>query len=288
MGSTSNVVIGLGAAIVAALMLSGGLVLQALDARAVADEHGLRLSLLRRLVRRPRWLAGTVIGYLAFPFQILAFAHIALVVVQPVQACGLLLILVAGARLMDERVGAVELAGVLGILVGVGMVAWGAPATSDRAVSEAAFAGATLLLIVSAFAPVALGQRCGRLTLMLCAGFGFAGANLAVKGFTDHLGAHQYVAAGAYLAASGVGSTAAMLAQMTAFQRHRAVEVVPITFVIPNFLPVLVAVFVLQERWSTAAFAGAPFVAGCTVLALGTLALSRAGPVLDIARRAAI
>ena len=36
------------------------------------EEHGLRLSLLLRLLRRPRWLAGAAMNFLGWPLQTVA------------------------------------------------------------------------------------------------------------------------------------------------------------------------------------------------------------------------
>lgn len=275
------------ASLAAAGLVSVGMVLQALESRQVEGRHGLRLSLLGRLVRRPRWLAGTVIGYAAFPFQVAALAFAPLVLVQPVQACGLLLVLGLGTRVMRERVGALERLGVAAVVAGIGLVAWGAPPGGDPANSQAALAGCAVALVLLSLVPFALRERCGRLTLMLCAGLGFAAVNMAVKGFTIELTDRGYAVAIAYLALAAIGSLAATVSQMTAFQRHRAVEVVPITFVVPIFVPILMANFVLHERWASAAFAGAPFAVGGLMLLLGTSAVARAKPVVEIARRAA-
>jgi|SRR5579884_2460539 len=278
--------IGLGAALAAALLISGGLVLQAVDARHVSHRHGLRLSLLTRLLQRPWWLAGTAIGYLAFPFQLVALAHAPLIVVQPVHACGLLLVLAAGVRFLRERVGLAEMIGVAAIVAGLGLVAWGAPSGQDPTTSNAALFGATGSLLLLAFLPYLLGSRCGRLTLIFAAGIGFAGANMAVKGFSDQLGAHHYLVAATYLAAAAVGSIVSILSQMTAFQRHRAVEVVPVTFAIPIFLPVVLGMLVLHEHWGTAALAGAPFALGATLLLVGTAAVTRTAAVIGVVRPA--
>jgi drug/metabolite transporter (DMT)-like permease len=276
--------IGLTAAFAAALLISGGLVLQAVDARQVSERHGLRLSLLTRLLQRPWWLAGTAIGYLAFPFQLLALSHAPLIVVQPVHAFGLLLVLAAGVRFLRERVGPAEMIGVAAIVAGLGLVAWGAPSGRDPAISNAALFGATGSMVLLAFLPYLLGSRCGRLTLIFTAGIGFAGANMAVKGFSDQLGAHHYLVAATYLAAAAVGSIVSVLSQMTAFQRHRAVEVVPVTFAVPIFLPVLLGIVVLHERWATAALSGAPFAIGATLLLIGTAAVTRTAAVIGVAR----
>lgn len=121
----------------AALLLGTGMVLQALDARRVAHDHGLRLSLLARLVKRQRWVAGSVIGYLAFPLQVVAFRHGPLVLVQPVHACGLLLLLTAGGQLLRERASTLVVVGAAVMVAGLGMVAWGLrPAATTRRASR--------------------------------------------------------------------------------------------------------------------------------------------------------
>ncbi|MGH2888612.1 MAG: hypothetical protein ACRDNJ_03190, partial [Solirubrobacteraceae bacterium] len=214
--------------------------LQALDARHVHPAHGLRVSMLGSLLRRPRWVAGTVIGYLSFPFQLLALAHAPLVVVQPVHACGLLLLLVAGAVIFKERIAGVDRAGIAAIVVGLAVVAWGAPRSTDSGVTDPGFIAVTGVLLLLALGPYPVRERCGRMPLMLSAAFGFACANLAVKGFSGGLGGGDDAVAAGYLVAAGIGSAIGVLSQMTAFQRHRAVDVVPLTFSIPIFLPAAV------------------------------------------------
>src|SRR2546430_196470 len=67
---------GVASAAAAAACFDGGLAVQALDARQVPHEHGLRPALLMRLVRRPRWLAPVVLPRLRLrpPAGLLAFA----------------------------------------------------------------------------------------------------------------------------------------------------------------------------------------------------------------------
>lgn len=139
---------------------------------------------------------------------------------------------------------------------------------------------------VVAFLPYALGSRCGRPLLMVCAGVGFAAANMAVKGLTDELAQHAYLPAAGYLLAAAIGSTGGVLSQMTPFERYSAVEVVPITFAEPNFMPMALAVLVLHETWGRAALAGAPFAVGGLALLLGTAAVARANPAAQLMRNA--
>lgn len=287
MSVASGLPIGIGATLVAALLLSSGTLLQALDARQVEHRHGMRISMIGRLLRRPRWVAGTVIGYLAFPFQLVGLAHAPLVVVQPIHTCGLLLLLGAGVVLFKERVRAPDIAGAGAIVVGLAIVSWGAPAGPNPPISQAAFAAVVAVLLLLALVPYPMRDRCGRIVLLLSAALGFACANLAVKGISDAMAVHSWYVAGGYLVAAAVSSAVGVLSQMTAFQRHRAIDVVPVTYAIPIFLPALLGLALLHERWGTAAFGGAAFGVGAVLLVAGTAAVARSQSVIDISQRAA-
>jgi drug/metabolite transporter (DMT)-like permease len=79
-------------------------VLELTEAEQVPDEYALKLSLLRRLVRRPRWLVGAacdVVGYVA---QAAALALAAVVFVMPIIASGIIMALLIGARMMHRSV----------------------------------------------------------------------------------------------------------------------------------------------------------------------------------------
>lgn len=287
MTGRSGILLGVGASVAAALLLSTGTIVQAFDARQVEHHHGLRLSMLGRLLSRRRWIAGTVIGYAAFPFQLLALAHAPLIIVQPVQACGLLLLMAAGAWVFHEHVGLSDLAGVLAIVAGLVLVTWGSPAGPDPPVSEPALFAATGGLTLAALVPYFSRERWGRNVIVVSAALGFAGTNLAVKGISQTLSVHGWGLLVAYLAVAGAGSVIGVLSQMTAFQRHRAVEVVPVTFSIPTFLPAVLGLVVLREQFATAAAGGAVFALGAVVLLAGTVAVCRSAPVSSVSGHAA-
>src|SRR5207302_9238902 len=88
--------------------------------------------------RRRRWVAGFLLGGVGFGLQVLALDQAPFVVVQPVLAAGLLLVLWLGVRVLAERVGRWELAGVVGITGGIALLAWGAPAHTETVGSTAA------------------------------------------------------------------------------------------------------------------------------------------------------
>src|SRR5918911_971278 len=107
---------GIASAAVAAACFDGGLAVQALDAREVPREHGLSATLLTRLVRRRRWLAGTALAFAGWPFHLLALGLAPLSLVQPTLALGLVLLLYLGHRVLGERIGRAEIAAVAGVV----------------------------------------------------------------------------------------------------------------------------------------------------------------------------
>ena len=55
---------GLLAALTASILFNVGIVLQAIDARVAPRSLSLRLGLLTRLLRHPRWVLGLLLGLL--------------------------------------------------------------------------------------------------------------------------------------------------------------------------------------------------------------------------------
>src|SRR5256714_15692299 len=156
------VLLGLAAAAAASVAFNVGVVLQARDARREPAEEGLRLSLLAHLLRRKRWLAGFLLGAVGFGLQVLALALAPFVVVQPVLAAGLLLVLYLGVRMLGERVGRAEIAGVVGVIAGIGLLTWGMPTGTETARSSAAVISVMAAMTLVAVIPFALRGR-GRL-----------------------------------------------------------------------------------------------------------------------------
>ncbi len=82
-------------------MYSAGISLQALEARQVAKEHALRIGLLWRLARRPRWMLGITLDAGGWALQTLALTLAPLTLVQPALAVGLVFLLAIGAGGLD-------------------------------------------------------------------------------------------------------------------------------------------------------------------------------------------
>lgn len=280
---------GLLAALVASVLFNVGIVLQALDARVEPRSLGLRIALLARLLRRPVWLTGLGLGLLGALPQAIAYSRAPFVVVQPVLALGLLLVLVLGARILHERVGAREIAGTVAIIGGVALVAWGAPPHSELHRGPAAVLAVFAALSIAGLAPFAVrGSRfdTGRLVI-LATGCGFGATNVATKLVGDNLDVRHLPNAAAWaVAALGMG-IAATIVNMTAFQRRPATTVVPASTAVQTFLPVVLEPFFLREHWSSAALDGLPLAAGLGLALVGVVLVAGSAEVSELVATAA-
>jgi hypothetical protein len=271
-------VLGLLAAAAASVAYNVGIVLQAADAQREPAAEGLRLSLLTHLARRRRWIAGFLLGGVGFGLQVVALALVPFVVVQPVLAAGLLLMLYLGVRMLGERVGLAEVAGVIGITAGIGLLAWGMPSGTETVTSEAAVLSVMGTMTLLSLVPFALRGR-GRLDsssfVIVASALAFGASNIATKLVSDGIAGGAWILVAVWLAVAAATGLIALTTEMTALQRRPATFVVPVSFAIQTFLPVALEPVYLTERWGTAALGGVPLVAGLAMVCLGAVAVAK-------------
>jgi drug/metabolite transporter (DMT)-like permease len=150
---------GLVAGIVSSVLFNLGIALQAIEARRTPREEGLRASLIWDLLHRRLWVTGLGIEWLGVPLEILAFAWAPFVVVQPLLACGLLVLLAAAHRLLGEVPSREAMLGVGLIIAGIGLIAWGAPGQQDTHRGAGAVIGVVAGLVLVSLIPFALRGR---------------------------------------------------------------------------------------------------------------------------------
>jgi drug/metabolite transporter (DMT)-like permease len=267
---------GLAAALLASVLFNVGIVLQAVDARVAPRRLALRAALLGRLLRRPLWVLGLLLGVLGVWPQTIAYAKAPFVIVQPVLTLGLLIVLALGVRILHERVGPRELVGVGAIIGGVALVAWGAPAHTELHRGAVPVLAVFAALAVPGVAPFALrGTRLDTGTLvMVAAGCAFAATNVATKLLGDDAGVGHWgnaIVWGAVAAAMGVIAT---IVNMTAFQRCAATVVVPVSTAVQTFLPIVLEPLFLREHWGSASYDGGPLVAGLALALVGCVLIA--------------
>jgi len=277
--------LGIAAAVAASLLYNSSIALQALEARQVPDEHGLRPSLLGRLLRNRRWLGATALGLLGWPFEIAALLLAPLTVVQPCLASGLLLLLWLGATRLGEKPGRRELIAVAAIVGGIAGVAWAAPERSTDHAGGGAIAVALVLVALPLLMPYALRaplrRNGGRLGLLatLSAGCGYAWTAIATKLLTDELAAGTVLVGVAWLATVAASESLGLLSEMSALQRRPATRVAPVAFAVQVLVPVILAPLIFDEAWRDTPLGGAVLAASIAVAVAGIVLLAGSRPV---------
>ena len=95
-------------ALLAAVFMAVGIVVRQRATLDVPPEAGVSPVMLRTLVRRPLWWAGTSAAVVGYGFQALALGHGSLILVQPMLVSALLFALPLSARLANRRVSGSE------------------------------------------------------------------------------------------------------------------------------------------------------------------------------------
>jgi drug/metabolite transporter (DMT)-like permease len=270
-------VAGLIVAIVSSVLFNLGVALQAIEARRAPRSEGLRVSLIWDLLHRRLWVLGLGVEWVGVPLEILAFAWAPFVVVQPLLACGLLVLLAVAGRLLGERPTPDALLGVGLIIVGIGLIAWGAPGEQDT--HRGAFAVIAVMagLVLASLVPFALrGRRLDTaMTAVLGSACGFAATNVAMKLMADDFGNDHFPQAAAWLAVAAFAGFGATVTGMTALQRAAATTVIPISTAVQTFLPVALEPLFLEESFRDASLGGVPLLVGIGVMLVGIVVLAR-------------
>jgi drug/metabolite transporter (DMT)-like permease len=273
-----DLVLGILAAVGASTLYSLGIALQALDAREAPQEQTLRLALLWGLVKRVRWASGTLLGILGWPLQVLALLLAPLVVVQPALASGLLVLMLLGERLLNERPGRYEYLAMAAIVLGViGTAVCAPPIGESHASGHLTLTLVLLGLGLASLLPYALrllGRSWAELT-MLCAGLAFGWGGLATKLAADNLNDRHLLLAGIWGLATGAASILATLSESSALQSRPAIQVAPVVFVTQTIVPVAFAPLLFGEFFSDTPLNGVPLVCSLLVLVVGAAALAR-------------
>lgn len=276
--------IGLPCGLLASVLFNVGIALQALEARTTPAEEGLHASLLVRLLRRPRWVIGLLLGGLGVVFEVIAFANAPFVVIEPLLAAGLLVLLLIGAKDLGERPGPWTVAGVIAIIAGTALIAWGAPEHSEQHRGPVTVVVVMAALVAVSLVPFALrGSRFDTaMGANLGSACGFGATNVATKLMADDLPGAHWIKAGAWAAVAAFAGIGATISGMTALQRRPATTVVPISTAVQTFLPIALEPLFLTENWREAELEGLVLVAGLVVMVFGTVMVARVRAVSEL------
>jgi drug/metabolite transporter (DMT)-like permease len=274
----NSVVIGALLACVASCMFNAGIAFQAIEARAEPAELGLHLSLIGRLLRRPRWLIGVGLNTLAVPTQTVALLLAPVTVVQPADAAGLLLLLFLGSRMLGERVGPREYGAVGAIIAGIAVLTAVAPHREVTHVDGAKVLVSLAVVGAVALAPIALRRvvPAGGMLVVFGAGFAFALGAFSLKLIADALDRGEWGPLALAVLVMVLGAVLGTLQEQTALQRRQASQVAPIIFVVELLVPLALALLVVGEDWRGST---AVIVIALAAIVAGVVALMRAPQV---------
>jgi drug/metabolite transporter (DMT)-like permease len=237
------VVAGLALAFTTAILYAAAVGLQALEAREAPQEQHLRLSLLRRLITKPRWLLGTGLALLGWVAQVGALFLIPLTLVEPALAMSLVVLLVIGSRVLGERVGRREILSVSAMVAGIALLAWAAP---PRETDHASGAGVIALV---PYGLSVLGRSAG-LLIAVGAGAAYAIDGLGTKFFSDDFSNEAWTGLIGWGIVMGLAAGLGTLSEMSALQQRPATQVAPIVLGLTTLIPVALAPVFAGETWS--------------------------------------
>jgi drug/metabolite transporter (DMT)-like permease len=255
-------------ALIASALFNVAVAVQALDARTLPREHGLKLSLLGRLIRRRRWRLGLLLAVIGWPLHAAALGLAPLTAVQPALAAGLVVLLYVAHHNLGEKVGTREFAAVALIVAGEAGIALAAPDRSATHAHGPGLVAALVALAALALLPYAFRHRPGAfgLAAVMSAGVAFALSGFVTKLVSDDLSSGALLGAWLWANLVGLAAVVGVLSENTALQRRQASHVAPLVFSAQTVLPVMLAPLVGGEDWSNTPLGG-----GAVLLALGAV-----------------
>jgi drug/metabolite transporter (DMT)-like permease len=277
---TATFALGVLAALVSAVLYSGGVTLQAMEAREAPTDESLKLSLLSRLVRRRRWLAGTACVVGGWAMQAAALTLAPITIVQPTLALSVVSLLFIAVRFFGESLRAREFLAAFAIVVGVAGLVLVSPSQSSAHAQPLTLAIGMTVLGAIALAPYALrGHHRFDTFVVFSAGLAYAWTGFSTKFLADGASEEKWLVAGLWLAATAVAGGTGLLSEMTALQCRSAIRVFPVVLVVQIVVAVLLAPLLAGESWSPDAFVVAGLVASLVVVSAGTRVLAGARAV---------
>ena len=168
-------------------------VLELTEAEQVPDEYALRVGLMTRLVRRPRWLLGLLCDVFGYISQAAALALAAVVFVEPILALAIVISLILGAAMTKRRLRPGDWVCAVMLSAGLALFLYEVPPTgghefvpTDRAVIAGPITFAVIVACIAAAKPTRGAPRAA--LLGVAAGICFAAAAVLTKGVVQYLG----------------------------------------------------------------------------------------------------
>jgi drug/metabolite transporter (DMT)-like permease len=280
------VALGVGAlaASLASVLYNIGLLLQAGASRREPISVAFAPGLLVRLVHRPRWLIGGVIGILGWPLQAFALTRAPLTVVQPLLAVGLIVPLAFGKRTLGDQFRWNDVVNIGVLVAGASLLVALAPPRSN--VTKVSFqlvlaVGVLAISLVCALLLAAVVRRGRGLMLMFAAGVGFALSSITTKLLADAFSRREWVPLGIWLVGTAMVGSVALIGEMNALQISAASTVSALVLALQTILPVALSPFLFGEAAGGASSSTALRSAALAMTIGAAILLTRTRPVIE-------
>jgi drug/metabolite transporter (DMT)-like permease len=268
------VLLGLGAALAAAVFFGSASIVQATAVRRIPRTSGLSTRLVVELLGQPLFLLAMAMNLVGFSLHLVALRSIPLFLAQAGIAASLAVTALLAVRVHDDELERADWAAVVGTCVGLALLAASSGSVGDETASDTFLIGLYAALAVLATGGFLASRMQGPVStelLGLLAGFGFAGVSVSARVLPGLAPATVVAAPAAYaLATSGA---LAFLLYSVALQRGSVTGATAPMIVSQTVTPAAVGVLLLHDGirpgWIPIA------AIGFVVTGLGALQLAR-------------
>ncbi|WP_433167273.1 hypothetical protein [Kribbella sp. CA-247076] len=271
-------VLGLGAALCAAVVFGIAAILQAVGSRKVPTESELNPRRLAgfvvALLKQPAFLAALVLNLVGFGLHFVALRLLPLYLAQAGIAASLVVTALLATRLMSDQLSALEWSAVVAVCVGLGLLAVSAGHAGDSARHQGLTVGIVVgLVVIGVLGAVASRSQHGVSTALLglLAGLGYAGVAISARLLQD--GSVAELLGGVTTYTLPLSGALAFILYSLALQRGSVTLATTPMIALQTITPAAVGVYVLSDAVRSGWWPAA--ILGFTLSALGSLILVR-------------
>jgi drug/metabolite transporter (DMT)-like permease len=253
--------LGLAAAVAAAVVFGGASILQAIGSRRVSSSSGFGLATVGQLLRQPPFVAAVLLNLLGFVLHLVAVRTLPLFLAQAGIAASLAVTALLAVRVFHDKLGATEWSAVASVCLGLALLTAAAGETGETratATSSAALFAVAAVMVVGGLVATRGRGVSTAVVLSLLAGLGFATSAVASRllpelTFTSVLGSPVTYAL-------GLSGGLAFLLYSLALQRSSITVATAPMIVLQTAAPAVVGVALLGDEvrsgWAAAALVG--------------------------------
>jgi drug/metabolite transporter (DMT)-like permease len=265
------VLVGLLAALTAAVVFGVSSILQAIGSRQVPSSSGFRVQTAGLLLRQPAFVAALLLNLLGFVLHLVAVRALPLFLAQAGVAISLAVTALLAVRLFHDQLSSMEWAAVAAVCGGLALLTAAAgEAGEDRASGATSvwLLGVTAVLVAGGLVAARGGGPVSAAALSVLAGLGFANTAVAAR-LLPELSVSSLVGTPVTYALPLSGALAFLLYSLALQRSSVTVATAPMIVLqtaLPAFVGVLLLGDVVRSGWAAPALVGTFFTAAGGVI----------------------